>query len=88
MPLRCKICGQFISDGSSHVLRGSRPQGDGLMTPKDELHDKAIVEFASKQFKGPCPICGHKINIFVFGDKESPNWEVSCSGCSYLWDED
>lgn len=89
MPLRCKICGQFMKDGFFHVMRGSVTKTSGLMTPKDKTHAVAVEKFSKIMYRGPCPICGGIVNHHIQASPDGDaSWEIICSACDFPWDED
>lgn len=84
--MKCLICSQDFDDGWKHVLKWTNPDGTGISTGFiDQDHATAVAKFKDTNYVGDCPFCGQRVNHY--GGRGS-SYEVVCSGCDYLFDED
>lgn len=81
----CKICKEDFKWGWEHVLVPKRKYENGSFFGfKDEAHEKAADKAGENNYQEPCPFCGSDIRFNGIEDA----YEVVCSGCDYMFEED
>lgn len=78
--LICKICKSEFSDGWTHALKQSNHSP--FLVPIDKAH--SIVS-AIPEHGEACPLCDSRVDHIGVGYE---GWEVRCSGCDFMFDED
>lgn len=78
--MKCLVCGEEFKDGWKHALKQGK---NGLLTP-DEKHIEALDNF-NYITESDCVLCGGTLRKVFLGEC---SWEISCSNCDFLYDED
>ena len=88
----CKVCGEPFRDGWKHALTWSHPGSQGMSTGyTSKAHGEAIAEFMKDMFDKSkmCPLCGGEVDRWCSGSPDGDaSWEIVCSSCGFLFDED
>jgi len=83
---QCKVCQEKFEKGYDHVMINEKSaRGFTIPIIKDEAHELALDKAVMDGFSDGCPFCGSPVE--THGWKDGP-YEITCSGCDYLLDED
>jgi len=83
---QCKVCKEDFKSGYDHVMIEKRSPR-GFIAPEiiDSAHEKALDNAFMHGYHDGCPFCGSPVETHGWKDA---SYEIVCSGCGYLLDED
>lgn len=78
--MKCIICKKNFKDGWEHIFK----MESWPYQFKDKAHADYFKEIEKSNYTKPC-FCGGKIINTAWGEN---SWEIYCSECGFLYDED